>query len=113
MSKEPIEVVRGTGNVFRDLNLPNPDLEQLRAILAARIIKVLDRKKLTVRKAHELTGVTAADYSRIRRANIGRFTVDRLMSILNRLDQEVEVSVNVHPRAKRKSQRDHHSSASL
>jgi len=104
MKKNPIEVSRGSGNVFRDLKIPNPDLEQLRAILAARIIKVLDEKKLTVRQAHERTGIAAADFSRIRRANIGRFTVDRLMSILNRLDQEVEVLVNVHPHTKRKSQ---------
>jgi predicted XRE-type DNA-binding protein len=113
MSKEAIEVVRGSGNVFRDLGLPNPDLEQLRSILAARIIKVLDAKKLSVRKAHELTGVAAADFSRIRRANFGRFTVDRLMSILNRLDQRVQVSVEVHPRVKRRSQRNHHPSASV
>jgi predicted XRE-type DNA-binding protein len=95
---ESIEIVRGSGNVFRDFNDPNPDLEQLRAILAARIIKVLDARKLSVRKAHELTGGAAADFSRIRQAKVGRFTIDRLMSILNRLDQEVEVSVNVHPR---------------
>ena len=113
MNKNHIEVLRGSGNVFRDLNVPNPDLEQLRAILAARIIKVLDRKKLTVRNAHELTGVAAADFSRIRRAKIARFTIDRLMSILNRLDQEVEVSVSVHPRAKRKRRLDQHLSASL
>ncbi len=95
MKKDQIEVSRGSGNVFRDLNMPNPDLEQLRAILAARIIKVLDEKKLTVRQAHDLTGIAAADFSRIRQAKIGRFTVDRLMSILNRLDQEVEVSVSL------------------
>ena len=61
---EPIEIVRGSGNVFRDFNDPNPDLEQLRAILAARIIKVLDARKLSVRKAHDLTGVAPADFSR-------------------------------------------------
>ena len=88
---ERLEIVRGSGNIFRDFNDPNPDLEQLRSILAARIIKVLDARKLSVRKAHELTGVAAEDFSRIRRVNFGRFTVDRLMSILNRLDQEVEV----------------------
>jgi predicted XRE-type DNA-binding protein len=107
-----LEIVRGSGNIFRDFNDPNPDLEQLRSILAARIIKVLDARKLSVRKAHELTGVAAADFSRIRRANFGRFTVDRLMSILNRLDQEVEVAVNVHPRIKRKNLRAHHPSVS-
>jgi predicted XRE-type DNA-binding protein len=101
MSENAIQVLRGSGNVFRDLNVPNPDLEQLRAILAARIIKVLDEKKLTVRKAQELTGIAAADFSRIRRAKIARFTIDRLMAILNRLDQEVEVSVIVRPSVKR------------
>jgi len=103
MTNGPIETIRGTGNIFRDLNVPNPDLEQLRSILAARIIRVLDEKGLSVRKAHELTGIAAADFSRIRRANLGRFTIDRLMAILNRLGQKVEVSVTVHARAARKA----------
>jgi len=99
MTEETIEIVRGSGNVFRDLGLPNPELEQLRAILAARIIGVLDEARMTVRQAHEVTGFAAADFSRIRRARLGRFTVDRLMGMLHRLDQEVEVSVDVRPRA--------------
>jgi predicted XRE-type DNA-binding protein len=103
MTNETIETVRGSGNVFRDLNLPNPDLEQLRAILAARIIGVLDENELTVRRANEITGIAAADFSRIRRANLDRFTVDRLMAILHRLGQEVDVSVAVHPRTARDS----------
>ena len=43
---ERLDIVRGSGNIFRDFNDPNPDLEQLRSILAARIIKVLDARKL-------------------------------------------------------------------
>ena len=39
-----------------------------------------------------------ADFSRIRMANLGRFTIDRLMTILAALGQEVEVTVNIHPR---------------
>jgi predicted XRE-type DNA-binding protein len=98
---DDFELVRGSGNVFRDFDMPNPDLEQLRAILAAQIIKALDRKHLTVRKAAELTGIAAADFSRIRNANIGRFTVDRLMTVLGRLDQRVDVNVKVRPNVKR------------
>jgi len=93
-----IELVRGNGNVFRDFGRPNADLEQLRSILAARIIRVLDERGLTVRKAAQITGIAAADFSRIRRANLGRFTVDRLMTILARLDQQVQVRVTVRPR---------------
>jgi hypothetical protein len=42
---------------------------------------VLDRDSLTVRGAHARTGVAAADFSRIRNADLARFTVDRLVSI--------------------------------
>ena len=95
---DDMEIIRGSGNVFRDLGHPDADREQLRALLAARIIGVLDERKLTVRAAHEVTGVAAADFSRIRNANLGRFTIDRLMGILGSLGQEVEVTVKVHPR---------------
>ena len=49
---EKVEVVRGSGNVFRDLGHENADAEQFKAILAAEIIKALDREALTVRSAH-------------------------------------------------------------
>jgi predicted XRE-type DNA-binding protein len=38
-----------------------------------------------------------ADFSRIRNADLGRFTVDRLITVLNRLGSRVEVKVRVRP----------------
>jgi predicted XRE-type DNA-binding protein len=95
MKSEIIEIVRGSGNVFRDLGHASPDVEQLKAILAAEIIKMLDRQSLSVRAAHARTGVAAADFSRIRNAGLSRFTLDRLVSIINRLGSRVEVRVKV------------------
>lgn len=93
--EEPMDLVRGTGNVFRDLGSKNPDADQFKAILAAEIIKALDRERLTVRQAHARTGIAAADFSRIRNAALDRFTVDRLMAILNQLGSRIEVKVRV------------------
>ena len=95
MKSEKLAVVRGSGNVFRDLGHKSPDVEQFKAILAAEIIKALDREGLSVRAAHRRTAIAAADFSRIRNADLGRFTVDRLMSIINRLGSRVEVQVQV------------------
>jgi predicted XRE-type DNA-binding protein len=95
MKTEKLEVARGSGNVFRDLGHQHADVEQFKAILAAEIIKALDRDHLTVRAAHGRTGIAAADFSRIRNADLSRFTVDRLMSIINRLGSRVEVRVRV------------------
>jgi predicted XRE-type DNA-binding protein len=92
---EKLEVVRGSGNVFRDLGHENADAEQLKAILAAEIIRALDQEALSVRAAHGRTGIAAADFSRIRNADLGRFTVDRLVTIINRLGSRVEVRVRV------------------
>jgi len=95
MRREEMEVVRGSGNAFRDLGRPDADAAQFKAILAAEIIKVLERDRLTVRAAQARTGIAAADFSRIRNAELGRFTADRLMSVLNRLGTRVEVKVKV------------------
>jgi predicted XRE-type DNA-binding protein len=91
-------LVRESGNVFRDFDAPNSELHQLKAILAAQILKTLDGRNLSVRIAQALTGIDAGDFSRVRNIKLARFTVDRLMTMLDRLGQKVEVSVTVRPR---------------
>lgn len=98
-SDDDMTIIQGSGNLFRDLGLPDPEVRQTKALLAAEIIKTLDERKLSVRAAHGATGIAAADFSRIRNVNLGRFTIDRLISILGRLDREVEVSVRARPQA--------------
>lgn len=97
-SDDDMTLIHGSGNIFRDFDVPNPDLEQLRAILAAKIIGVLDDRKLTVRAAETLTGIAAAEFSRIRNVKLERFTLDRMIKILGKLDEDVEVSVTFHSR---------------
>ena len=89
MNESEFELVEGSGNVFRDFGDPHADLKQAKAIIAARIIAVLDERELTVRKAEGMTGFAAADFSRIRNASLGRFTLDRLMKILAALDGRI------------------------
>lgn len=96
MSKR-LDVIKGSGNVFSDLGHKHSDAEQLKAILAAEIIKALDREGLSVRGAQSRTGIAAADFSRIRNADLKRFTVDRLMLIINKLGSRVEVRIKVRP----------------
>jgi len=98
MSESEFELIEGSGNVFRDFAEPDADLKQAKAIVAARIITVLDERGLAVRKAEEATGFAAADFSRIRNASLGRFTLDRLMKVLAALDRGVRVTIHVDPR---------------
>ena len=66
MKTDDMELVRGSGNVYRDFGYPDADVRQLKSILAAQILKILERDKLSVREAQGRTGIGAADFSRIR-----------------------------------------------
>src|SRR5580692_5421870 len=101
MTDELIESVPGSGNVFRDFGYPDADVRQAKALLGTEIMKILDEEALTTRQAEARTGVSHSDFSRIRQAKFSRFTIDRLMGILGRLGQEVELSVSVRPRVDR------------
>jgi predicted XRE-type DNA-binding protein len=90
-----LDVVYGSGNLYRDLGNLDSDVRQLKAILAAEIVKLLDQDALTVRKAQERTGVDAGDFARIRNAKLERFTVDRLMGIVNKLGARVDLSLKI------------------
>lgn len=95
MSTDELEIVRGSGNAFRDFGDAEADLKQAKAILAAQIIAQLDARGLSVRNAASETGFAAADFSRVRSADLGRFTLDRLIKMLGALDDRVEVTVHV------------------
>lgn len=53
-----------------------------------------------MRAAHALTGTATADFSRIRNADLTRFTLDRLVGIINRLGSRVEVKLKIRPAAR-------------
>ena len=68
-------------------------------MLAAAILRALDGRGLTVRQAAEVTGFAAADFSRVRNARLARFTLDRLVRMLQALEPAAAVSVRVETAA--------------
>ncbi len=95
--QDQLDLVHGSGNVFRDFGDPDADVKQTKGILAAKIIGILDDRNLSTRKAQALTGIDQAEFVRIRNAKLDRFTIDRLMTIINKLDHHVDIQVEVHP----------------
>lgn len=83
---DEIEMVRGSHNPFRHAGLPDADTELMKADLAAGIIAILRQRKMSGGEAARLAEVTEADISRIRKAALDRFTIDRIVRIHNRLD---------------------------
>ena len=98
MSESEFELMEGGVSVFRDLGDSEADLKHAKAVLAARVITTLDERGLSVGKAAASTPFAAADFSRVRSANLGRFTLDRLMKMLAALDGDLRITVHVNAR---------------
>lgn len=96
-TNKKLAVVRGSGNVFADFAHPNAAAEQVKAHLAAEIIRVMTARELTAIQAEALTGIAASDFSRIRNVKLDRFTIDRLITVLEGLDKKLRISVTVKP----------------
>jgi len=98
MKNDDKKLVHGSGNAYRDFDRPDAGLEQARAVIAAKIIDILDDRKLSIRDAEKLTGVSHSEFSRIRNTQLSRFTLDRMIVILGKLDEDVEVTITFRPR---------------
>ena len=87
------DVIEGSGNVFADLGLPNPDQEQTKARLTLEIARIIKDRGLTQVEAAKVLGVQQPHVSALIRNRAGSFSVGRLIDFLTALGQNVEITV--------------------
>jgi predicted XRE-type DNA-binding protein len=92
------KVTVGSGNVFADLGFANPEEELLKAKLIREIRVIIKRRKLIQAKAAVLLGLKQPDVSAIINGRVGKFSLDRLVRCLDRLDDKVDMVVRPKPR---------------
>ncbi len=93
-----IAVERGSGNVFADLGFDKPEEELLKAQIVREIRDVLKRRRLTQTKAAELLGLKQPDVSALIRGRVHKFSLERLLRCVRRLDRDV--AIVIRPRAR-------------
>ncbi len=99
MHEERADLTRSSANPAVTLSLPGSDIPYAKRAMAAEIMKALDAHQWSTRKAEQETGVNHADLTRIRRANVSRYSLERLIAILQALGKDVELSVHVQSRS--------------
>ena len=97
-----MQVTRGSGNVFADMGMPNPEERLAKAQLAHAISRVIQERGLTQRAAAELMGVDQPKVSHLLRGRLSDFSTERLMGFLTGLGRDIEIVVKVPPRSRKK-----------
>ena len=90
---EEMKVYSGSGNVFADLGLPNPDELLIKAELVHQISELITERHLTQIEAAELLGIDQPKVSALVRGKLSGFSTERLFRFLNALGSNVEIRV--------------------
>ena len=95
------QITRGTGNVFADLGHPDAAERQAKLRLAHALNQLLMERQLTQAEAAEVLRVTQPKVSALRNYKLAGFSVERLMTLLTALGQDVEIVIRRKPRSRR------------
>lgn len=95
------DVTEGSGNVFADLGVAEPEEELARVQLASHIRDAIKRRKLTQTAAAEMVGLDQPKISALINGRLAGFSSDRLLRCLTALGQDVDITVRA-PSSRRK-----------
>jgi predicted XRE-type DNA-binding protein len=86
----------GSANVFADLGLEDADQLMARSQIGFHVFKILEQKKLKQREIASILGIAQSDVSHLMNGHFSRFTTDKLLDFLRRLDRKVTIEVSPH-----------------
>ncbi len=94
--RKPIDFEEGSGNVFADLGLKDADQLLARSQIGFHVYRILVEQKLKQREIAEVLGIAQPDVSHLMNGHFSRFTTDKLLDFLKRLDRKVTIEVSRH-----------------
>src|ERR1700756_5230841 len=93
---EEIEMYEGSGNVYADLELEDADELLTRSQIGFLVFKILETRSLKQREIANLLGIAQPDVSHLMNGHFSRFTTDKLLDFLKRLDRKVTIRISPH-----------------
>ena len=96
MKNKKIKFEEGGGNVFADLGLKDSDELFARAQIGFCVYKIVQSKKLKQREIADVLGIAQSDVSHLMNGHFSRFTTDKLLDFLKRLDRKVTIRIAPH-----------------
>ena len=96
MSKKDKRITKSSGNVFADLGFEQAEAENLlvRSKLMAAIKTYIESEGITQEEAAKRFDVAQPRISEIYQGKIDLFSVDKLINMLARVGQHVEVTIH-------------------
>jgi predicted XRE-type DNA-binding protein len=89
--------VEGSGNMYADLGVADPQEARAKADLAHRIVDIIEQRGLTQAQAGKVLGVDQPKVSALMRGRLADFSIERLLRFLLSFGQDVHITVTARP----------------
>lgn len=90
---DKIKFEKSSGNIFTDLEIENAEELQTRALVGFHIVQLLKNKTVKQREISELLNIKQAEVSHLLNGHFSRFSIDRLLEFLKKMDQKVTIQI--------------------
>ena len=87
------KIIEGSGNVFADIGLPNPEEHFEKATTGCEIVKIIKQRKLTQAQAAKLLEVDQAKISALLNGRFYGLSLERLIKWLRMLGKRVDITI--------------------
>ena len=94
-----IQVEEGSGNVFADIGLPNPEESLAKAEIARQVNRILAERGLSQVQAGALLRIAQPRVSDLARGRLGKFSLEKLQQFarLTGIDVEIRMKPSSKP----------------
>ena len=93
MNASDSTVERSSGNVFADLDVPDPDAHLLKGELVSRIDTIVRQRGITQTEAARILGLSQPDVSRLLRGDFRQYSLERLFRLLAAFGRDTDIVI--------------------
>jgi predicted XRE-type DNA-binding protein len=97
MTKKLKAETEETGNnIFADLGFPDAAERYTKACLGVQVVQIIKQEGYSQKEAAAVLGVKQPEVSALMSAKLSRFSQERLIGFLNKLDKKVTIAISPH-----------------
>ena len=87
------KITRGSGNVFKDISVSDPERTLIRAKIMSFITGIIEERGLTQSQAAKILKLTQPKVSNLINGKLSMFSLEHLFQLLNALEKDVEIII--------------------
>lgn len=91
------KIVKGNGNVFKNIGVSDPERTLIRAQIMSHITEIIKERGFNQTQTGKILKLTQSKVSNLMNGKLSIFSLEHLLRLLNALERDVEIIIKPKP----------------